>query len=251
MAVKVKLGSTPLQRTILKAVAAAAAVVLVVGFSIFGFYWFKYKNIVDERLTQPLFENTAKIYAAPREVRPGQKLTAHSIGQELRNAGYTEDGAANSSPMGHFTESDDSISIHPGPESYHSQDGATITFSKGAVSQITGDSNTVLNAYELEPLLITGLSEDKSRTKRRLVNYDELPQNLVHAVTSIEDRRFFEHGGVDYIRLLGAVKNDLTRRHSYMEGGSTLTMQTQVDRDRDHLPAGEPVQQAENFPDVR
>jgi penicillin-binding protein 1B len=30
---------------------------------------------------------------------------------------------------------------------------------------------------------------------------------------------------VDYIRLLGAVKNDLTRRHSYMEGGSTLTMQ--------------------------
>ena len=36
------------------------------------------------------------------------------------------------------------------------------------------------------------------------------PQDLVHAVTSIEDRRFFDHGGVDYIRLLGAVKNDLT-----------------------------------------
>ena len=49
--------------------------------------------------------------------------------------------------------------------------------------------------------------------------------NLVHAVISIEDRRFFDHGGVDYIRLLGAVKNDLTHRHNYMEGGSTLTMQ--------------------------
>ena len=30
---------------------------------------------MDERLKQPIFANTAKIYAAPREVRPGQKLT--------------------------------------------------------------------------------------------------------------------------------------------------------------------------------
>jgi penicillin-binding protein 1B len=127
--------------------------------------------------------------------------------------------------MGHFSEAADSITVHPGPESYHSEDGATISFDEGKVTQILGDNNVSLNAYELEPLLITGLSEEKSRTKRRLVNYDELPQDLVHAVISIEDRRFFEHGGVDYIRLLGAVKNDLTRRHNYMEGGSTLTMQ--------------------------
>src|SRR5271170_5740980 len=197
--------------------------------AVFGFYWFKYKGIVDQRLTQPLFENTAKIYAAPREVRPGQKLTVNSVAQELRDAGYSEDGAGQESPMGHFSvnarEAGDSISIHPGPESYHSEDGATITFSNGVVSQISGDGNINLNAFELEPLLITGLSEEKSRTKRRLVTYDELPQDLVHAVTSIEDRRFFEHGGVDYIRLLGAVKNDLTHRHNYMEGGSTLTMQ--------------------------
>ena len=225
LAVKIKLGSTPLQRTILKIGAISVGVVLLVCVSVFGFYWFKYKTIVDQRLTQPLFENTAKIYAAPREVRPGQKLTAHSVAQELRDAGYSEDGAGTQSPMGHFSESTESITVHPGAQSYHSEDGATISFVNGKVSQITGDGNVNLNAYELEPLLITGLSEDKSRTKRRLVEYDELPQDLVHAVISIEDRRFFEHGGVDYIRLLGAVKNDVTRRHSYMEGGSTLTMQ--------------------------
>ena len=225
MAVKIKLGSSKLQGDILKAVAVGFAVVLLAGVSVFGFYWHRYKNIVDERLTQPLFENTAKIYAAPREVRPGQRLSPHSVAQELRDAGYNEDGAGSPSPMGHFSATGDSISVHPGPESYHSEDGATISFDNGKVSQITGDGNVNLNAYELEPLLITGLSEDKSRTKRRLVTFDELPQDLVHAVISIEDRRFFEHGGVDYIRLLGAVKNDLTHRHNYMEGGSTLTMQ--------------------------
>ncbi len=226
MAVKVKVGNlSKLQLGLLKVAVAAVAIVLLFGASVFGFYWFRYKHIVDERLTQPLFENTAKIYAAPREVRPGQHLSARSVAQELRDAGYSEDGAGQPSPMGHFSESADSITVHPGAESYHSEDGATIVFNNGVVSTITGDGNVSLNAYELEPLLITGLSEEKSRTKRRLVTYEELPQNLVHAVTSIEDRRFFEHGGVDYIRLLGAVKNDLTRRHNYMEGGSTLTMQ--------------------------
>src|SRR5271163_615742 len=137
-----------MQRGALKAAAAGLAVVLLVGASVFGFYWFKYKHIVDERLTQPLFENTAKIYAAPREVRPGQKLTAHAVGQELRDARYSEDGAGQQSPMGHFSETADSISVHPGPESYHSEDGATITFDNGVVSQITGDGNASLTAYE-------------------------------------------------------------------------------------------------------
>ncbi len=219
-----------LQLSLLKVAAVCVGVVLLFSISVFSFYWFKYKNIVDQRLTQPLFENTAKIYAAPREVRPGQKLTVSSVAQELRDAGYSEDGVGRPSPMGRFSTNigdggSGSISIHPGPESYHSEDGATISFTNGVVTQITGDGNISLNAFELEPLLITGLSEEKSRTKRRLVTYDELPPNLVHAVTSIEDRRFFDHGGVDYIRLLGAVKNDLTHRHNYMEGGSTLTMQ--------------------------
>ena len=74
-------------------------------------------------------------------------------------------------------------------------------------------------------MLITGLSEDANRTKRRLIAYDEMPPNLVQAVVAIEDRRFFEHGGVDYIRMIGALRNDLTPGHRFTEGGSTLTMQ--------------------------
>src|SRR5215469_11434656 len=56
-------------------VAACAVAVLTVG----GYYYVKYQHIVDERLKQPLFKNTAKIYAEPREVRPGQKLPVRLI----------------------------------------------------------------------------------------------------------------------------------------------------------------------------
>ena len=145
--------------------------------SIFGYYYIKYEHIVDQRLQQPLFEQTAKIYAAPKEVRVGQKLSARVVAQELRNAGYSSDSARQRSGMGSYSLNEASITIQPGPQSYHSEQGATVTFNNGLVSQISGDGGQSLEAYELEPELITGLS-DQNRTKRRLVTYNELPPNL-------------------------------------------------------------------------
>ncbi len=208
---------------LLRIALVAFTVVALVVFSIGGFYYFKYRGVVDERLKQP-FANTAKIFAAPREVRPGQKLTVRLIANELREAGYTTDGAAQPSPLGTYAESAKTITVNPGPQSYHTQDGATIRVNAGVVESIADDHGQPLASYELEPLLITGLSEDTNRTKRRLVTYDEIPQNLVQAVLAIEDRRFFEHGGVNYWRLMQATIRDVTTGQK-QQGGSTLTMQ--------------------------
>jgi len=214
-------GAQKLLRVALMGVGALAALLLVVTV----FYYFRYRSIVDERLKQPLFVSTAKIYAAAREVRPGQKLTAHMIAEELRDAGYSPDGASNSSQLGTFSEGVLSITVRPGAQSFHAPEPAVIHTNGSTVSSITDEKGQQLSSYELEPLLITGLSEDTNRTKRRLVTYDEIPQNLVNAVIAIEDRHFFEHGGVDYFRLLGAFVNDIRPGHRYTEGGSTLTMQ--------------------------
>jgi len=204
-------------------VGLCCVVGLILGGMVFSFYWTKYGHIVDDRLKHPLFTQTASIYAAPEEIRPGQKIGPSDIAQDLEQAGYSVDGQGKASPMGTYAMGADAVTIHPGPQSYHSQDGATISFAKSGVTQITGDNGQQLAAYELEPLLVTGLS-DANRAKRRLVTYDELPKYLVPAVTSIEDRRFFQHDGVDYVRLIGAGLDDL-RNHHYSQGGSTLTMQ--------------------------
>jgi penicillin-binding protein 1B len=199
-------------------------VVLITCVSIFSWYYIKYQPIVDERLNKPIFATTAKIFAAPREVRPGQKLKENLIANELREAGYTTDGASKPSPLGTFSQSEEEISVHPGPESFHSQDGAVIHISGGVVQSIDDDKGEKLASYELEPLLITGLSDDANRTKRRLITYDEMPSNLVQATLAIEDRRFFEHSGVNYGRLIEAVYRDVASGQK-QQGGSTLTMQ--------------------------
>jgi len=198
--------------------------VALTGLSVFGFYYFKYQRIVDDRLKQPIFAKTAKIYAAPREIRPGQKLTVRLIANELHNAGYSVEGTSQLSPLGTYSEEAQSITVHPGPQSYHAQDGATIRIGSGVVQSLTDDHGQLLASYELEPLLITGLSDDANRSKRRLITYNEIPPNLVQAVVAIEDRRFFEHGGVNYLRLIEAIYRDVTTGRK-QQGGSTLTMQ--------------------------
>jgi penicillin-binding protein 1B len=209
---------------LLLGLAACALVVFAVLGLIFAYYYHSYEHVVDQRLRQPLFAKTAKIYAAPREVRPKQKYSVQQIAEDLTFAGYSASGASHPSQIGTFSEATDSIHIQPGPQSYHAPDGATVyTSPTGVVTQIKGDDGQQLSAYELEPQLITGLS-DKNRGKRRLVTYNDLPKYLVPAVTSIEDRRFFEHGAVDYTRVLGAFFADLRSRR-YSQGSSTLTMQ--------------------------
>ncbi len=196
---------------------------LLVGGFILSVYWTKYGNIVSSRLQEPLFVHTAQIYAAPPEIRPGQKVTAQWVVTELLQAGYSEQGQTPVSTMGTYAAGPGTVTVRPGPESYHAQDPATISFADGIVTQIVGGNGEQLAAYELEPLLVTGLS-DQSRAKRRLVTYDELPQYMVPAVTAIEDRRFFDEGALDYRGILRSAVNDIRPGHHYLEGASTIDM---------------------------
>ena len=229
MALKIKFarpaGSHPQLWFLLRIALMGAAAVAVMFLAVSVFFYFKYRGIVDERLKSPIFATTAKIYAAPREVRLGQKLSVHLIAEELRSAGYSADGASTGSQLGTFAEGTLSITVRPGAQSFHAPEAAVIHTNGNSVTSITDEKGQQLESYELEPQLITGLSDDSNRTKRRLLTYDEIPQNLVNAVIAIEDRRFFEHGGVNYVSMLGWAWHDVVGDRKHRGGASTLTMQ--------------------------
>lgn len=56
------------------------------------------------------------------------------------------------------------------------------------------------------------------------ITFDELPDIYVDAVISVEDHRFWEHGGIDVIAIFRAAVNDI-KAMDYVEGGSTITQQ--------------------------
>ena len=68
------------------------------------------------------------------------------------------------------------------------------------------------------------LQQLHTSTDRRWASYEELPEDLIHAAIAIEDKRFYEHQGVDWITTAKASLNLLLGGNATF-GGSTLTQQ--------------------------
>lgn len=60
--------------------------------------------------------------------------------------------------------------------------------------------------------------------RRSLLNYEDFPKQLIDALIASEDRKFYEHHGVDYGGIFRAIVRNLLR-FRFAQGGSTLTQQ--------------------------
>jgi penicillin-binding protein 1B len=210
---------------IVRAAAAAFIIISTILFGIFAFYYIRFQKLIDQKMAGPVFANSSKIYSIPRTLYPGYSITRDQIIAELRKTGYSEASEKGESRLGTYHAVPNGVEVRPGPESYHSSEGAVVKVSQGVVTNISSlDNGQNLGAYELEPQLVTGLFDAQQRSKRRLVTYDEIPTSLINAIIAIEDRRFFQHSGINYWRAIPAALNNLRTGHK-AQGFSTLTMQ--------------------------
>jgi penicillin-binding protein 1B len=197
------------------------ALFTIIGLGAFTYFYARYSRLIDEKLRVGPFANTAKIFAAPQSIAVGDVLSPPEVAAELRRSGYNE---SRGNPVGYYLLSPNSIEIFPGPDSYFDQEAGVVKFSGGRVSQIISlADNTPRGVYQLEPQLITNLS-GPNREKRRFVKFQDIPPVLVQAVTSAEDKRFFQHAGFDPIRIIKAAYVDL-REGRKDQGASTLSQQ--------------------------
>src|SRR5262244_1227011 len=87
---------------------------------------------------------------------------------------------------------------------------ALATYRPSVVTRIyADDGETVIGEFALE--------------KRIPLKYEEIPPVLRNAILAVEDTRFYDHIGIDPIRIMGAAWKNLTTDR--VEGGSTLTQQ--------------------------
>ena len=76
-----------------------------------------------------------------------------------------------------------------------------------------------LRVYSADGFLISEFGEER----RAFVKIEKVPKDLKDAVLAIEDRRFYQHHGIDTTGVLRAIKNNITGKSH--EGASTITMQ--------------------------
>ena len=191
--------------------------------SVVAYYYIQFGHLIDQRLTGQIFQNTSRVYSAPGRIYAGESLRATDLASYLLRAGYQE-GVVAGAP-GQFRVTASAVEIRPSADSYFQGHNALrVDFTGSEISHIAQLSDgTQLDAAQIEPEVITNLF-DSSREKRRVVRYDDLPPVLVHAVLAAEDKRFFEHGALDMVRVFGAAFYDVSRGQK-AQGASTIDMQ--------------------------
>ena len=82
------------------------------------------------------------------------------------------------------------------------------------------NQTSIMYAYDSEKNVVE-LARLHGEENRIWVDYDEMPQNLLNAFICLEDKRFYDHPGVDFIRTVGVI----VIPERWGQGGSTITQQ--------------------------
>jgi penicillin-binding protein 1B len=207
----------------LSILGTAFAIFLAAG-GVFTYYYIKYSRMIDARLSGNVLQNTTQIFSAPEHISAGQAWGPEDLTAYLTRVGYRP--VQDASAIGQFTVQANTVDIRPSKFSYFAGNNALAVQFRGksirSIKPLAGGGE--LDTAEIEPELITNLF-DSAREKRRPVRYEDLPVMLVDAILSSEDKRFFEHGGFDFIRIVGAAWADVRHSSQHYQGASTITMQ--------------------------
>ncbi len=185
---------------------------------------------LDRRVTRTFdrgpWELPARVYAAPFVFHPGLHLEKIGFYDRLARLRYRE---IDSQPTrrGDFRRIAGGAEVFLRGFSYPRQPAPQrrlrLAATDGILTSIVDlDSGEEVFSAELEPELLSALNRS-SWEQRRVLTLAEVPPRLTHAILTTEDRRFFDHHGIDLRGIGRALVANLTGGRP--QGGSTITQQ--------------------------
>ena len=209
---------------LLKVILVCTLIPLIAATGFLVRYYYIFDGIIELKLGKNYRLDETRIYAAPTVLHAGEQISFPELESRVRRLGYQENNTGSGASYYEIPETnrllvynDPSVPNNPGQT-------VEITCSGDSIRSIV-DTNTSakLEQFSLKPEMLSN-AIDEDREKRRYVSYDELPEMLINAVLASEDRRFFNHSGVDPIRIIKALIVNI-RKGETTQGASTLTQQ--------------------------
>ncbi|HVF90252.1 MAG TPA: transglycosylase domain-containing protein, partial [Blastocatellia bacterium] len=182
---------------------------------------------IDSRLQGGFLDNSVGIFTSPYKLAVGDRLGKDELIEYLHAAGYQQGAASeDESSSGVYSVDGNTVSIRPGREASLQLNlrPVRVDLSRERVSALkdpaTGKS---LGSAEIEGELLASV-RGGNRSKKVNVTFQEIPENLKNAVLAAEDRRFFNHLGIDWRGIARAFYADIAEGQ-IVQGGSTITQQ--------------------------
>lgn len=188
-----------------------------------AFYYFysQAAAVVDQRMKLGFWQTRSGIYAAPHVLITGQRIKTEELVAILRHSGYVE-GENRNIWNGNFTVKGNNISIQTNHSADDQPETINLEIAQGKIAKIK-NGNQTLDAYELQPEMISGNSEAK-RDSINTLKFEQIPEALRNAIIVAEDQRFFEHNGFDLRGIFRAFYRNVSD-NEIKQGGSTITQQ--------------------------
>jgi penicillin-binding protein 1B len=224
---------------------------LVLG-GVCSYYYVQFSRMIDARIHGEMQRVDPRVFARPFALHRGQSLTPHQLVDRLNDIGYSNRPAA--SDQGEFAIGRDAVLLVPkdgplkgrqvrvvfggrraAPPAKDVKDAKDPKAKEAREKALQNAEPTQIDRFEvigttakendltLGAPLITALTP-AGRAKRRDVPLAAIPSHMVNAVLAIEDRRFYEHPGIDPIAITGVAFGTILGRRE-MRGASTLTQQ--------------------------
>lgn len=213
-------------------VAARRVGLFAIGLSFAAGLWaagwlLELNRIVVSRFEGRRFSVPSQVYAAPIVMYPGADWQRLDLAGWLTRMGYRKQNEAGPLAVGHYRWPPGRLRVHlrgfDHPQLPEPNRKVEFQLELGRIRDMWDENGEPVDVVALEPERISAFYGD-DREQRDLVSIDHVPQHLISAVYSIEDRRFEEHHGIDPRRIAGAMLANL-RAGGIREGGSTLTQQ--------------------------
>jgi len=204
---------------LVSAVAFYAATRLII-------HYFRFSHMIELRLSGERWERPTRVYARPYLLHRGQLLSPAELIQLLNGLGYRETATAEQPGTFRVKGKEIHLRLRPSKDTggARSLEAARVLFENDRVAAIQDLKGRSWLQVELEPEPVTTLFGDE-RAKQRWVPLREIPKVMVQAVLATEDRRFFDHTGLDPIGIARAFFMDLREEGPARQGGSTISQQ--------------------------
>ncbi|WP_199507078.1 MULTISPECIES: penicillin-binding protein 1B [unclassified Psychrobacter] len=199
--------------------------IVIVGMVLLALYLVKLDRTITHKFEGKRWDIPAKVYSQPLELYQGANVDNDTIKKWLELLNYQSNKSYERT--GSFHKSGSTYYIHTRGFTYSANDidpeqVIKLSISGGEIKSIQSTQQSKTGIIRLEPVSIGGIYPDNNED-RMVVSLDDVPQPLIDALISTEDRGFYEHKGVSIRGIGRAVVNNFTG--GSRQGGSTITQQ--------------------------
>ncbi|MFH1259485.1 MAG: PBP1A family penicillin-binding protein [Elusimicrobiota bacterium] len=212
-------------RAIYLRLTVSGVLIFTLFFAVWGFFLFKQLEFVTN---QRALRRPAQFFSAIAILKIGAILSPDEFIHLLDERGYLPDTVIPSQEHRYFKSADQNVFVFF--RTFFFPNNKTIaglfqlSFAVNRLAKIENYTEyESLDELPLEPVPLGDLSKEGAQN-RPWIPLNKIPPALKSAILTSEDKRFFQHPGLDYRSLARALIINLKRRGVY-QGGSTLTQQ--------------------------